>query len=389
MSNSETSGVHPAPLSPWTTAAYFVAGNLLPSLAVLVSVTSYGGPAWQSGQFHEFAWFLFTGPAAGLFCPFLLYSVACFTLALLKPAVVARHFAARLGLYSGVVLALHACIVSGIVVLQLGDLSSPYAVITVAIAIPLTCIALALAIPALWRIGAAVRRRLANAAQKQGVVAVLMVAPPALAVCVGLGINDQAIGFLFALLVIAPGSFIFGLFPCSFLAAYIAMSVRIGRMQVASFQFRTWHVLAVMTWLAAYLAAWRFAVKSAVKAYAALPVDPPNNACYIATAAAAGHPRLVGSYQIVTASGAVVRVNSQLVTLKCGELVLLQSLPRVHHVLRRIYDRVGPPLAYRMRNPWVADIAYLTLKPLEWMTRLFLTVVLAFRFKLANPDRES
>jgi hypothetical protein len=145
----------------------------------------------------------------------------------------------------------------------------------------------------------------------------------------------------------------------------------------------------VMTWLAAYFAAWRFAVHSAVKAYAALPVDPPNHACYIATAAAAGHPRLVRSYEIVTASGEMRRINSQLATLKCGELALRQSLPRVHHVLRRIYDRVGPPLARRIRNPWLADIAYLTLKPLEWMTRVFLTAGLAFRFKLAKPDRES
>ncbi|OQX17935.1 MAG: hypothetical protein BWK76_09030 [Desulfobulbaceae bacterium A2] len=36
--------------------------------------------------------------------------------------------------------------------------------------------------------------------------------------------------------------------------------------------------------------------------------------------------------------------------------------------LRMVYDRVGRPLARRMTNPYVADVAYLLLQPFEWGT---------------------
>jgi hypothetical protein len=49
--------------------------------------------------------------------------------------------------------------------------------------------------------------------------------------------------------------------------------------------------------------------------------------------------------------------------------------PRLHKVLRRVYDVVGRALARRLRNPFVADLAYLCLKPVEWIACSALRVV--------------
>ena len=39
----------------------------------------------------------------------------------------------------------------------------------------------------------------------------------------------------------------------------------------------------------------------------------------------------------------------------------------MHRPLRGLYDRVGPSLAAGLTSPWLADLAYVALKPLEWM----------------------
>jgi hypothetical protein len=38
-------------------------------------------------------------------------------------------------------------------------------------------------------------------------------------------------------------------------------------------------------------------------------------------------------------------------------------------VLRAVYGRLGPLAAARLDRPWRADLAYLPLKPLEWLAR--------------------
>ena len=53
--------------------------------------------------------------------------------------------------------------------------------------------------------------------------------------------------------------------------------------------------------------------------------------------------------------------------LKAAELVLAVTTPRLHAALRRLYDRLGPPLAAGVEHPLTADLAYLALKPAEWL----------------------
>jgi hypothetical protein len=127
----------------------------------------------------------------------------------------------------------------------------------------------------------------------------------------------------------------------------------------------------ITAWFAAYIAAWRFAILKMYELYAALPPQPPPD-CYIATAAAQGHPRFVGSWVVRRADGISMRVNEQLQVLKYAELALIAVNPRLHGFLRRRYDAVGKPLARRMRNPFLADTAYLLLKPWEWCAILVL-----------------
>jgi hypothetical protein len=127
-------------------------------------------------------------------------------------------------------------------------------------------------------------------------------------------------------------------------------------------------------WLAAYAAAWRFDILKMYELYAALPTEPPN--CYIATAAARGHPRFVQSWTVQRADGKSMQVNRQLQWLKCAELALVAVHPRLHSLLRRVYDVIGKRLARSIQNPLLADAAYLILKPWEWFAGLVLQTII-------------
>ncbi|MFI5402199.1 MAG: DUF6688 family protein [Planctomycetota bacterium] len=118
--------------------------------------------------------------------------------------------------------------------------------------------------------------------------------------------------------------------------------------------------------LAAYYAAFAYAFFQASRLYRELPEHRSD--CYVATAAARGHRRLVGPWPSL-----------QLVWLKRGELVLAQLAPRVHRRLRRVYDGVGPGFAARIRHPLAADLAYLSLKPAEWAVRVAFAATMSLR----------
>jgi hypothetical protein len=123
-------------------------------------------------------------------------------------------------------------------------------------------------------------------------------------------------------------------------------------------------------WLVGYAAAWRVAVRAALEAYDKLPPTPPPGDCYVASAAAHGHPWLVGARVVPTASGRPALVNAQLRRLKSAEVALGALSPAGHRLCRWVYDRLGPPLARRLRSPLVGDLAYLSLKPAEWLAVL-------------------
>ena len=88
---------------------------------------------------------------------------------------------------------------------------------------------------------------------------------------------------------------------------------------------------------------------------------------HIATAASRGHRPWVGSRLLRLPDGREIVVNRQLHRLITMELLLAWWSPAVHRPLRGLYDRVGPSLAAGLTKPWLADVAYVGLKPLEWM----------------------
>ena len=65
----------------------------------------------------------------------------------------------------------------------------------------------------------------------------------------------------------------------------------------------------------------------------------------------------------------------QLRRFKAAELILAELAPAFHRRLRGIYDRVGPPLARRLTHAWIADLAWIALKPAELVASWCLRVL--------------
>lgn len=150
------------------------------------------------------------------------------------------------------------------------------------------------------------------------------------------------------------------------LAVYATASFSVMKEQRHQRSFSLFNMGALLALIAGHLATWRHTVDQALRIYAQLPTEPPEQ-CFIATAAARGHQQFVGMrYE----SKPACHVNDQLVYLKTGEIAIKTLAPTVHRWLRSVYDRVGPFLAARISNRWLADAAYVSLKPFELSTRL-------------------
>jgi hypothetical protein len=155
---------------------------------------------------------------------------------------------------------------------------------------------------------------------------------------------------------------------------YTSTSISLFRQNELFRSFRFEEGYGALAWLAAYITSWRFAVLETIEIYNALPTSPPPD-CYIATAAARGHARFVRSESIELCSS-VVRINPQLRYFKCGELALWTLLPAVHQVCRKVYDRVGCKLAGMIRCAFVADVVFVSLKPIEWCLQIVLKLMI-------------
>ena len=105
------------------------------------------------------------------------------------------------------------------------------------------------------------------------------------------------------------------------------------------------------------------------KAYQDLPNQAPSG-CFIVTAATRGHPKMVGPLVPIQHHGREQAANRQLITFWELESRWRHHAPRSHSSFRKIYNRVGPVIAARILSPWLADAAWLALKPLEITARL-------------------
>lgn len=93
---------------------------------------------------------------------------------------------------------------------------------------------------------------------------------------------------------------------------------------------------------------------------------------YLCTVAAGGHRKLVRPQRMGVRHGHRVIVNRQLCVANAFEQILEEKTPRFHRAVRRFYDNYGFPIAKLIHSPYIADLIYLLMKPLEWLFLLVL-----------------
>lgn len=362
-----------------TTALLTIGGVVLPvachALALLGAVPAAD---WQTGDLHDRLRYVLSARSGAILYPFMLYAATCMTLVLVRESAHAVRGYIRFGVFTGVVVSAWYSLVLGTLLLEIETLASAKWLWLLglwlgAAAAPLLAIGLA-------RWGLAFRRKL-------GIPWPFLVAATAILYVVGTVAlqPDFVAAVLFPLRAVAIAAMGIVVLACvtgPFLAfaAYLAMSVRLLRWYPQARRFRLSDLLLGLTWAAGFLGACRWAVLESLAQYAQLPTSPPNS-CYIATAAARGHTRLVGAREIVNRAGTRWCVNRQLVIFKAAEIAIAALAPRTHRLLRRVYNRLGPCAAACLAHPLLADAAYLLLKLAEIPAALGLRVLLGRQFQ--------
>jgi len=333
----------PFPNAVWLRVLYGLFVGLMPVFSFWA--TDLLKPEWQNGDIGSYIILLLFPQASVWFFPLLAYSIICYLVLLSAPTRFPQSFIARFGIYTGVLLALHYSIVVLIYALD----SYVYLLILVWI-FPVVSVPLYRWAVSKWT------------ADKVNIVLFLL-----------------TIGILLIGILISRSSLpILGLVILTMAAPFWSFLLALRASLWLYKNYETTLTLArgfgLTAWFAVYAAAWRFDILKMYELYAALPPQPPPD-CYIATAAARGHSQFVGARTVHRADGKSVQVNRQLQVLKCAELALLAIDPYWHKQLRKVYDRLGKPLARGIQNPYLADLAYLLLKPCEWLTGLLLNIV--------------
>ncbi|MHC4605936.1 MAG: DUF6688 family protein [Planctomycetota bacterium] len=330
---------------------YAIGGGILPILYFALSFERPpNGPSWQSGEFADYLTLLLGGPATYVFYPLLAYSTLSLIVTIICPMFCARRWPYRFGVYSGAILALHFSLI--LTVANLAD--NPGLLQSFLTIAAWACLLSGMTVVAVR----GVRRKRASrrffCSRNVLILSFILFAVysiPLKGVRAMRSPDD-------VLLVLA----LYPLLAASYWAfvTYGFLSLQILHTRLPSAPARVrWGYLAA--WLGAYAATLWLSIVRAIEMYNSLPTEPPEN-CYISTAAARGHPGVVGS-QVV----ANFRVNRQMRVFKCAEIALLALAPRLHRACRRVYDRAGPRLAACLVHPLAADAAYLALKPWEWL----------------------
>ena len=297
-------------------------------------------PEWQDGSLSSYLE-LFLLPEASLwFFPILAYAVISYLLLLSNTDRYAKSFAVRLGVYTGMFLALQYSLLT---MFALGEPPNALNVLLVYVT-PIIFVKIHQWSTRKWK--ASRVNSILIALGIVGLVAamVFMDSPlsPFMLLLMFVGISAPFWSFLIALQA------------SRWLWTHHETKLTLPR------------GLGIFAWLSAYVFALRFNILKMFELYNALPTEPPN--CYIATAAAKGHPRFVGSQEVTLASGKPMRVNRQLQRLKALEIALMGVSAPSHRMMRRVYDVLGKWLAKQIQNPLLADIAYLILVPVELLS---------------------
>jgi hypothetical protein len=335
----------PVPESGWAKlfSGLFIA--LMPILAFWA--TELFKPEWQNGEFSAYLILLLSPKASLLFFFLLAYSIVCYSLLLIDSVRYSQMYFVRFGVYTGALLAFHYSVLSGLFFFNSSSCPLLWSWI------------LPLSLPKLYSI--VVKKW--NAELVNTILASLVVAIFLLSIILTKNIWFPAVFTLAVLTAAAP-----------FWCLLIMLRAAIALFKSYEARLTLPRGLGLVAWIAGYVAAWRFDILKMYELYNALPPQPPPD-CYIATAAAQGHPQFVGSWLVERANGETVQVNKQLQILKCAELACMAVQPHFHRTFRRVYDVVGKPLATSIRNPFWADLAYLLLKPWDMLARFVLGII--------------
>lgn len=336
-------GSHSLPTSWVVRGTWLFAGVVLPFFCFLITYPE--NPRWQSGELSAYAQLLLSRKPSYAQYPFLLYSMTSMFLLIFRPDRFWNSTFVCLGIFSGVIVAAEYWLIFQFACCDATEIVLPMLLSAAAVVVP-------------WLLG----RLLAFLVRKFGY---------------------GVVGAISALLALPLLLFFWvPAFICLWcstpwaLASYLAVSMHLVRRGgAARFRFSLGQLLLALGWLSASFGAWRLSFIVMLREYAALPLAPPPQ-CFVCTAAANGHPRMVRSENYLGPNGATFRVNDQLRSLKAFELLLVSVSPRLHRLCRCVYDRVGPRLAATLVHPALADLGYLVLKPAEWVARVCLALVI-------------
>jgi len=341
---------------------YALLGIVLPLVCFALStMQSLIGPDWQSDELSDQVGLLYGGEPLVVFYPLLLGALVALAVVLVRPLAARQSLVLRLGVYSGVALALQyfmiLCLSSSVTMLLVGPV--------------LWCGAAGLFIGVThtyryytnrWRLRSPECYKQSRNALLGilGVFFLLVMGLPALGGEPGMVFLPALVALVFA--------------PALTLLVYVLVTIRIVKTGVERRDGdRILLPLLLIGWVPAWLGAWALAIRQAIAIYQTLPITPPD--CYIATAAARGHRRLVGGEIVRFADGSAARINRQLRICKCAELALRAGFPRGHRICRALYDTLGSPLAARIRHPLLADAAFLLAWPPTLLAWLVLRMV--------------
>ena len=359
-----------APLSKTMRGLLLLGGIVLPVVSHWVALEGVPilGPHWQSNHLHDQVGFILTSRAGFVFYPLILLAIVSLAWFIFTPPHRHRSLWMVFGIVNGVLVSLWYLIIFAICFTSQKSFDAASILLTVGALIMFNLLPLVL-----WLIIGAVKwtcRKLRQPYWLGGVVSLALYLLITGTAVMGIGKNDgvrewllQAVVTpLIAGVVLAP---VWSWFTYSFVALRLLLIERSIR------QLSLLQLMGLMTYATGLIAACRTSVILSLRAYSQLPVE--KQGCYIATAAASGHARLVGACRPV---GAAVPINRQLQVLKAFEIALASIHPATHRKLRGLYNIVGPPLAGRLDRPWKADLAYLSLKPAEWLAELTLWALL-------------
>jgi hypothetical protein len=300
-------------------------------------------PEWQDGRFTSYLYLFLLPEASWGFFPLLLYAVLSYLLLLWDSEQFADSIIIRLGIYGGTLLALQYSILSFITTFS----PSP-----VVLAVLLAYFA-PLILPKLY---SWLRPQWDKLFKWNRLVAIAI---PLIVIALMLW------GFFFVLAIFGIAS--------PFWSFLVALQASRWLLKHHETKFSFARGLGIFAWLSAYVFALRFNILKMYELYAALPSEPPN--CYIATAAANGHPNFVGSREVTLANGKSMRINRQLQRLKALEIALMGVSAPSHRMMRRLYDVIGKRLAIYIQNPLLADVAFFLLLPIELASFFVLQLV--------------